>query len=122
VTARRRGSLADATKRMQKFRDDEKAPAAKATPAPSPVDGDDYERPAKIERRQITVYLRTQLYQQARAAIVELGKREVGPPSISAMLDRALERELQRLAEQYNDGEPWPLHKGRLPGGTTSKG
>ena len=57
------------------------------------------------------------LYVQARAAILDLGAQGVEPASISALLDDALERELHRLAKKHRDGEPWPLHKGRLPGG-----
>jgi len=113
MTAQRRGSLADATEKMQKLRDEQKARAAKK---PAPVE----ESPSD-KRRRITVYVRNDLYAQARAAILDLGAAGIEPASISSLLDDALERELTRLAKKHRGGEPWPMHKGRLPGGRPSK-
>ena len=78
-------------------------------------------KPASSKRRRVTVYIREELHQQARAAILELGAQGKEPASISALLDGALERELQRLAKKHRSGEPWPEHQGRLPGGRPPK-
>ena len=99
MTARRRGSMGDAIAKMQRLRGE----------------------PGAVTRRRITVYIRDGLYQQARAAILDLGAQGLEPASISALLDDALERELRRLAKKHRGGEPWPLHRGRLPGGRPPK-
>lgn len=120
MSARKRGSLGDALGRMQQLREESDAPAAKdkakRTPSPAPVE----ETPSET-RRRITVYVRSDLYAQARAAVLELGAEGLEPASISALLDTALERELSRLAKKHRDGDSWPLHKGRLPGGRPAK-
>ena len=119
MTARRRQrrSLADATARMRKLRDEQSAPASKRKPAPAPVE----EAEPAPRRRRITVYIRDGLYQQARAAILNLGAQGVEPASISSLLDEALARELRRLAKKHRAGKPWPYHQGRLPGGRLPK-
>ena len=75
----------------------------------------DPEKPSP--RRRTTLYLRGELYDQARAAILDLGAQGLEPASISSLLDEALDRELKRLAKKHRNGKPWGLHKGRLPGG-----
>jgi post-segregation antitoxin (ccd killing protein) len=74
-------------------------------------------KPAKPERRRVTVYLDKGLYEQARAAVLELGAGGKHPASVSALIDGALTRELRRLSKLHRDGEEWPHHKGGLPGG-----
>lgn len=111
MSTRRRGSLADATARMRALREEaepgreEVAPQAPAAPERTRA------------RRRITVYIDAALYEQARAAILDLGAQAEEPASISTLLDGALDRELVRLAKKHRKGEPWPQHRGRLPGG-----
>jgi post-segregation antitoxin (ccd killing protein) len=121
VSARKRGSLGDAMSRMQALRGEQEAPTAKAAPAPSPASAEEATPPTP-HRRRITVYVRSDLYAQARAAVLDLGAEGKEPASISALLEGALDRELKRLAKKHRDGEPWPEHRGRLPGGRPPKG
>ena len=76
----------------------------------------------KRERRRVTLYLTGELYEEARAAVVDLGSRGEKPASISSLLDTALRRELERLRRKHRSGEPWPRHLGGLPGGRPHKG
>ena len=69
----------------------------------------------------LTVVLFNVLHQQARAAILEIGAQGKEPASISSLLDGALERELKWLAKRERGGDPWPEHRGRLPGGRPPK-
>jgi len=110
MSTQKRGTMGDAVARMKQIREQEKDPAPAPAPAPAaaaPTSG----------RRRITVYIASDLYSQARAAILELGAQGREPATISALLDGALERELARLAKKHRDGEAWSLHRGRLPGG-----
>jgi hypothetical protein len=75
--------------------------------------------PQKGERQKITLYVRSELVQRARGAVLWAAMQgEDTPPSLSALFDEALERELKRLtADPKPHAGEFPLIKRGLPGG-----
>jgi hypothetical protein len=70
-------------------------------------------RAAKV---RATLYLPQELLDEARNAVVHLA----GPPerlTLTGLAERALRAELQRLKEQYNDGQEFPPRQEDLKGG-----
>lgn len=59
-----------------------------------------------------TVRFQESLIRRAETAVFRTGGREGGHPSMVALLNAALERELRRLEEEFNDGVPFPPNKG----------
>jgi len=114
MTARRRG-LADQGDRFTKAR---RAGSAQVEATKAVMRGE----PPEPKRRRVTLYLSADLYEEARAAVLDLGAQGERPASISALLDEALRAELARLRAKHRDGEPWPRHRGGLPGGRPRKG
>jgi hypothetical protein len=105
--------MADAVARMQRIRGEEQQqPEADAPKA---------EKPAAGRKRKITVYWRESLLEEARSAVLALGSEGLEPSNLSQLFDGALERELERLRELYNDGRPFPPYRSRLPGGRPPK-
>ena len=102
---------------MQALRESAETPATEPAPEPATEATTTETAAAKRERRRITVYLGSEIYEQARAAVLELGAGGKHPASVSALIDGALTRELRRLSKLHRDGEEWPHHKGGLPGG-----
>lgn len=74
-------------------------------PRRSPVETD--------EKRPVTFGLRVSLKKRAETAVLRTAGYEGGYSSMAALVDGALERELERLAVEFNNGEPFP----RNPGG-----
>lgn len=114
MTAKRRPSLADQADRIERARDAGRAQVeatkrAARGEAPEP------------KRRRVTLYLSGDLYEEARAAVLDLGAQGETPGSISTLLDAALRTELERLRAKHREGKPWPRHKGGLPGGRPRK-
>ena len=79
----------------------------------------DKAKPQKVERQKITLYVRSELVQRARGAVLWAAMEgEDSPVSLSALFDEALERELKRLtADLKPQGGEFPLIKRGLPGG-----
>lgn len=79
------------------------APAA-AVPAVEPIESD--------EKKAVTFGLRTALKKRAETAVLRTAGYQGGYKSMAALVEGALERELERLALEFNDGEPFPQNTG----------
>ncbi|MFS0701124.1 hypothetical protein AB6N24_14235 [Cellulomonas sp. 179-A 4D5 NHS] len=62
----------------------------------------------------VTVQLRNSLRQRAQTAVLQTAGRPGGHRSFAALIDEALERELARLAAEFNDGEPFERNAGQF--------
>lgn len=81
-------------------------PSATAATAPAPPESLSSE--AKIQR---TFQFRDSLIKRAETAVLRTAGQG-GPTSMTALLNAALERELQRLEAEFNDSEPFPANRG----------
>lgn len=84
-----------------------------AAPSPTPTrnaPADD--AVASDERKAVTFGLRTSLKKRAETAVLRTAGYEGGYNSMAALVDGALERELARLAAEFNNGEPFPRNVG----------
>lgn len=68
-------------------------------------------------RERTTLYLRADLYAEAKGAATLLGSRGEEPGNVSALVEVAVERELERLRKLHHGGRPFPPYLGGLPGG-----
>lgn len=68
-------------------------------------------------RERTTLYLRAELYAEAKGAATLLGSRGEEPGNVSALVEAAVERELERLRKLHHGGRPFPAYLGGLPGG-----
>lgn len=68
-------------------------------------------------RERTTLYLRRDLYAEAKGAATFLGARNETPGNVSELVEHAVERELERLRKLHHGGRPFPLYLGGLPGG-----
>ncbi|TFC83043.1 hypothetical protein E3O67_15455 [Cryobacterium sp. TMT3-29-2] len=64
------------------------------------------------EKKAVTFGLRTSLKKRAETAVLRTAGYEGGYNSMAALVDGALERELARLAIEFNNGEPFPRNLG----------
>lgn len=80
--------------------------AAPATAAPR------VETVESAEKKAVTFALRTSLKKRAETAVLRTAGYEGGFKSMAALVEGALERELERLAVEFNDGEPFPQNTG----------
>lgn len=81
-----------------------------ASQAPMSPHGD---YPAELdEKKPSTVAIRRILKARAETAVLRTAGLEGGYTSWNAFVEGALERELQRMAEQFNNGEPFPPNGG----------
>lgn len=69
------------------------------------------ELPAADPKVQRTFQFRDSLIKRAETAVLRTGGQG-GHTSMTALLNAALERELQRLEVEFNDGEPFPANRG----------
>ena len=79
-------------------------PAATSAPATAAQGSD--------EKKAVTFGLRTSLKKRAETAVLRTAGYEGGYASMAALVDGALERELARLATEFNNGEPFPQNVG----------
>lgn len=68
-------------------------------------------------RERTTLYLRRDLYAEAKGAATFLGARGEQPGNVSELVEHAVERELERLRKLHHGGRPFPPYLGGLPGG-----
>lgn len=68
-------------------------------------------------RERTTLYLRRDLYAEAKGAATYLGAKGETPGNVSELVEHAVERELERLRKLHHGGRPFPLYLGGLPGG-----
>lgn len=71
-------------------------------------------------RARITVQVDQELAEQVRDAVMWLHKVDVHT-TISAIAEAGLRHELQRLADESRDGEPFPPRSGPVPIGRPPK-
>jgi hypothetical protein len=76
---------------------------------------------SKSQKQRTTLYIETELVDEARGALVSLGFDGRGPASLSEMFNGALRREIVRLRRQFNEGEPFAPYRRGLPGGRPRK-
>ena len=103
MTVRKRPSAADYVSGLDK-------PPAKTSTTATDTDTD-------TRKRKITLYFRESLLEEARSAVLQIGAQGEEPANLSQLFGAALERELVRLRELHNGGEPFPPYRSRLPGG-----
>ena len=65
-----------------------------------------------VEKKAVTFALRTSLKKRAETAVLRTAGYEGGYKSMAALVEGALERELERLAVEFNNGEPFPENVG----------
>lgn len=89
-------------------RSPEPAPAPQRTAAPSAA--------ASPKNPSTTVSLKMDnvLIAQAKTAVLRTAGSEGGYKSFVALVQGAVERELQRLAAEFNDGAPFEKHEGEF--------
>lgn len=100
------------------------APKARAGKARSPRREAAVDEPTSVPRpvtdeaddvlMSRTFQFRESLIRRAETAVLRTGGLEGGPRSMKALLNDALERELRRLEDEYNDGAPFPPNRGRF--------
>jgi hypothetical protein len=66
------------------------------------------------EKKAVTLGIRASLNKRAQMAVLRTGGYEGGYISMTALLEGALERELERLAIEFNNGEPFTLNAGHF--------
>ncbi|UQB17867.1 hypothetical protein [Clavibacter nebraskensis] len=88
-----------------------------ATPAPeSPLAPEAPPRAefVKEETKPTTVQMRTGLKKRAETAVLRTAGLPGGFKSFTALVDAAVERELARLADEFNDGAPFEQNRGEF--------
>lgn len=78
-----------------------------SAPAPAPAE-------SKLAR---TFQLRGSILGGAQTAVLRTGGLEGGYSSLNALVEGAIERELRRLADEFNGGEAFPVHAGKFRAG-----
>ena len=87
-------------------------------PAAAPRDvGAQAERPVRPPeedraKEQTSLQLRRALKRRAQTAVLRTGGYENGYRSFAALVEGALERELERLQNEFNAGQPFPENEG----------
>lgn len=84
-----------------------RAPTAASDPGPKVTDQAD-------PKSAVTVQIRNSLRQRAQTAVLQTAGRAGGHRSFAALVDAALERELERLAREFNGGAPFERNAGEF--------
>jgi hypothetical protein len=79
-------------------------PQASATPPIPVVD----------ETKSVTVKLSSSVIGKAKSAVLATSGKPGGHRSFAGLVQAAVEREVQRLAEEFNDGQPYESHQGEF--------
>lgn len=94
----------------------------KDRPEPEAKPRQQAQRAAEPGRRErVTLYIDRELYSELRGAAVLLAANGLEPATVSALVEQALVRELERLRQRHNGGKPFPALPG-LPGGRPRRG
>lgn len=89
------------------------ATAAPVAPAAAPVAAAAVADPVESdEKKAVTLGLRTSVKKRAETAVLRTAGYQGGYKSMAALVEGALERELERLALEFNNGEPFPQNAG----------
>ena len=114
--SRRRPGSASPIRLVPEVEEVRTPPAMEPLPAaPSPTPGSSASSAPAVEsdeKKAVTFGLRTSLKKRAETAVLRTAGYEGGYTSMAALVDGALERELIRLAVEFNDGEPFPRNVG----------
>lgn len=70
--------------------------------------------PAPDPKKSVTVQVRTSLVLQAQTAVLRTAGLLGGPRSFAAFVESAFTHELARLAEDFNEGEPFEVLAGQF--------
>jgi hypothetical protein len=89
------------------------APAAPA-PSPQPQVPATPPVPAPDETKSVTVKLSSSVIGKAKSAVLQTSGKPGGHRSFAGLVQAAVEREVQRLAEEFNDGQPYESHQGEF--------
>lgn len=85
-------------------------PAADSAPAEGPA-ATAPEHIFEDYKRNITVGIWVSLKKRTETAVLRTGGFEGGHSSFASLLESALERELEHLAKEFNDGVPFPMNE-----------
>ena len=114
--SRRRPGSASPIRLVPEVEEVRTPPAMEALPAaPSPTPTSSAPSADAVEsdeKKAVTFGLRTSLKKRAETAVLRTAGYEGGYASMTALVDGALERELARLAVEFNNGEPFPRNVG----------
>ena len=94
-------------------RSSEHAPAT-PTAAPQRAAAPSAVASAKNPSTTVSLKMDNALIAQAKTAVLRTAGSEGGYKSFVALVQGAVERELQRLAEEFNDGAPFEKHEGEF--------
>jgi hypothetical protein len=92
------------------------AQAASVAPVPSPEPQASATPPIPVvdETKSVTVKLSSSVIGKAKSAVLATSGKPGGHRSFAGLVQAAVEREVQRLAEEFNDGQPYESHQGEF--------
>jgi hypothetical protein len=92
------------------------AQSAPVAPAPSPEPQAPATPPTPVsdETKSVTVKLSSSVIGKAKSAVLQTSGKPGGHRSFAGLVQAAVEREVQRLAEEFNDGQPYESHQGEF--------
>ena len=74
-------------------------------------------KPEPVERQRVTLYLPSELLEEARGCVVEMGYDALEPSTLSHLFEMGAERELERLRKKHRGGRRFKPYRARLPSG-----
>ena len=90
------------------------APPVQVAPAPEPQAPPAPPAAASDETKSVTVKLSSSVIGKAKSAVLQTSGKPGGHRSFAGLVQAAVEREVQRLAEEFNDGQPYESHQGEF--------
>lgn len=90
------------------------APPVQVAPAPQPQAPPTPPAAASDETKSVTVKLSSSVIGKAKSAVLQTSGKPGGHRSFAGLVQAAVEREVQRLAEEFNDGQPYESHQGEF--------
>lgn len=101
----KRSALSSTGAPLAKAPRDQHPSAAAAAPPASEARNTKRVPPSKVQR---SFYVDAATYNRFRAALLNTRNQPGEDDSQSAVVDRLLREEVERLERTYNDGNPWP--------------
>lgn len=74
------------------------------------------------DKRQVTAYIAADVVDDARNAVLALMANPAGHRTLSALIEKGIAREVQRLRDELNDGKPFPQRQVELQAGRPAGG
>jgi hypothetical protein len=90
------------------------APAPPTTSSPEPQAPPSPPMRISDETRPVTVKLSSSVIGKAKSAVLQTSGKPGGHRSFAGLVQAAVEREVQRLAEEFNEGQPYESHQGEF--------